>query len=315
MAASISITSNHIHMHGGLDVVMTNVKSVTHAIVTPCRDHVEIFQLIDSMIEQTVPPLEWIIVLHNLKDYHFEQISIRTEPFQWIRLVRVNDDSTRKRGAQIARLVNAGISEIKQKWTYLSKIDADMVLELDYFENILGKFLQNQKLGIASGSCYLSINCKRQIEKVSDKHTRGGLKTYRRQCYEDIGGIREVDGWDGVDNIVAQMNGWETSNFSDIMALHTRRTGSHAGLLNGCFESGKFAYALRYSLLFMVARSLHRMLRKPVFLGGVSMFAGYLNAALLRTPQSLDDAETRYLRESQKERLMYWSRKSKKINE
>lgn len=302
-------------MHGGLDVMMTSLKSVKHVIVTPCRDHVEIFQLIDTMIGQTVPPAEWIILLHNLEDYDFEQISIRTKSFRWIRLVRVNDDSVRKRGAQIARLVNAGISEIKQKWTYLSKIDADMVLELDYFENILGKFFQNQKLGIASGSCYLSIKNRRQIEKVSDGHTRGGLKTYRRRCYDDIGGIREVDGWDGVDNIAAQMNGWETSNFTDILALHTRRTGSHAGLLNGCFESGKFAYALRYSLLFMVARSLHRMFRKPVFLGGLSMFAGYLIAALLRTPQSLDDAEKRYLRESQKERLMYWGRKSEKINE
>ena len=49
-----------------------------------------------------------------------------------------------------------------------------------------------------------------KTEKVSPDHTRGGLKTYRRQCLEEIGGIMELDGWDGIDNIMAQMSGWET---------------------------------------------------------------------------------------------------------
>ena len=40
----------------------------------------------------------------------------------------------------------------------------------------------------------------------------------------------EVDGWDGIDNISAQMNGWETRNFLDIEVNHRRMTGSYFGL-------------------------------------------------------------------------------------
>ena len=69
---------------------------------------------------------------------------------------------------------------------------------------------------------------KKKIEKVAEGHTRGGLKTYRRACYDEIGGIREVDGWDGVDNLVAQMNGWETENFTEIK-LPSENQGSYFG--------------------------------------------------------------------------------------
>ena len=246
-------------MHGGHEGLMQAPHSEEHVVVTPCRDHVEIFQLIDSVVTQTILPEKWTIVLHNISNVDFKRISDRIAGINWISLVRVNDGSERKRGSQIARLVNIGISDIKLKWKYLSKIDADMVLESDYFENILRRFSENEKLGIASGNCYLHEGDKIHIERVPKTHTRGGLKTYRKMCYDDIGGIREVDGWDGVDNLAAQMSGWETINFRNILALHTRRTGSYSGLLNGCFETGNFAYAMRYSLVFMLARSLHRM--------------------------------------------------------
>ena len=283
---------------------MSEISSVEHVIVTPCRDHREIFSLFDSIVAQTVLPVQWVIVLHNLTDLDHVKISNHAKQFDWITIIRVEDNSTRKRGAQIARLVNIGISEIDHNWTYFSKIDADMILQSEYFEKIFRKFSENEKLGIASGVCHLVENDVKYIEKVSKNHTRGGLKTYRKQCFVDIRGIREVDGWDGVDNIAAQINGWETSNFNDIPALHSRRTGSYNGLINGCFEAGKFAYAMRYSFPFLVARSFHRMLRKPFFIGGVSMFFGYLKAALRRTPQSLSDQEKKYLRKLQRRRLI-----------
>ena len=62
-------------------------------------------------------------------------------------------------------------------------------------------------------------------EKTSKDHTRGGLKTYRRECYDQIEGINETDGWDGIDNITAQMHGWETRSIPELEVLHQRRTG------------------------------------------------------------------------------------------
>jgi hypothetical protein len=181
-----------------------------------------------------------------------------------------------------------------------------MVLPEDYFCRILSEFSDNPNLGIASGSCYLMLGSKRKVEKVSVGHTRGGLKTYRKKCFDQIGGVREVDGWDGVDNIAAQMNGWETSNFSEIEAFHKRATGTFFGSLKGCFETGKFAHSMRYSPIFMTARSLHRTLQRPLFLGGVSMMFGFIFGSLSRQKPSMSAEEVAFLRKRQRARLLNW---------
>lgn len=302
------VQSNHIHMHGGNRDIRVPIVSMTHVLVTPCRDPDLIGDLIDSVVSQTALPREWVIVLHNTCEKKYIEISNYVLQHGWISVIKVDDDSKRRRGAQIARIVNLAISNITQDWTYLSKIDADMVLEFDYFERIFSKFIENEKLGIASGACYLIEGEKRYEERVADQHTRGGLKTYRRQCFDEIGGIREVDGWDGVDNIAANMAGWETSNYADIPVFHRRRTGSHNGSIHGCFEAGGFAYALRYFFPYLLARSIHRMFARPYFIGGVSMFFGYYSAVLYRKPSSLSIQEKKFLRKKQRTKLLSISR-------
>ena len=279
-----------------------------HIVITPSRNEaIFIKELADSMISQTCRPRKWVIVDHNSTDNTREIIDPIIEKYDWISIIRVSDQSQRKRGGQIARLFNAGLSSIgEQDWHFCSKIDADMVLPEDYFGRILNKFSENPDLGIASGSCYLMLGSKRKIEKVSVGHTRGGLKTYRKSCFNQIGGVREVDGWDGVDNIVAQMNGWDTSNFSEITVLHKRATGSFFGSLKGCFETGKFAYSLRYSPTFMIARSLHRSLQRPIFLGGVLMMLGFVFGFFSRQQSSMSIVEISFLRKKQRARLLNW---------
>jgi len=286
---------------------MGNNLEFPHVVVTPSRNEVDFLPaLVDSMARQTFPPTEWIIVSHNSGEESSTFLEKTSEKFDWIRIITLEDISKRKRGAQIAKIVNTGLSNSSSDWEFFSKIDADMVLPDDYFEKIFHRFLDSDKLGIASGSCFIFSNGKESIEKVSDDHTRGGLKTYRRSCFDDIGGIKEIDGWDGIDNIIAQMKGWETHSFKDPKAKHQRRTGSHSGLVFGCFESGKFAYTMGYFPPFMIARSLHRMVRKPIIIGGISMLIGYIHSLLTRKKRINDPEVVSFLRDKQKKRLKPW---------
>ena len=288
---------------------MNEQLEIAHLVVTPCRnDHQFLLRLFNSMINQTVLPREWIIVLDNPTNSDFSSVSSLIDPFDWIKIKKVSDFSSRKRGAKIAKLSNLGISESEYDWSFISKIDADMQLPEDYFAMIFHKFSERPELGIASGTCYVLDRTKKIIENVSSNHTRGGLKTYSKQCFEKIGGIREVDGWDGVDNILAQYNGFETANFADIEVFHGRRTGSHFGLIRGNFESGMFAFSLRYFPLFMLARVLHQLSKKPVFFGGISMFMGYVFAALTRKEYSISVVEGKFFRKVQKQRMKFWRR-------
>ena len=284
-------------------------REICHIVVTPSRNESSFLpELISSMVGQTITPTEWVIVDHNSNDISKEIIHEAMVQFDWIHYLHIGNEDPRRRGAQIARLFNSGHSEAEYRWDFCSKIDADMILPNDYFEKIFERFSENRRLGIASGSCFVLDGGRKKSEFVSKDHTRGGLKTYKRSCFEEIEGIREVDGWDGIDNIMAQMNGWQTQNFPLIMAHHRRVTGSFYGLTRGCFESGQFAYSMRYFFPFMVARSIHRSLQKPILLGGIFMLAGYLFALFSRNPPVIDKQVVRFLRKKQQRRLLFWKR-------
>lgn len=288
---------------------MGTIVRSSHIVVTPSRNESTFLpDLIASMSKQTVKPSKWIIVDHNSTDSTSEIVSEAMRSFAWIEYILIEDDSERKRGAQIARLFNLGISIANNEWDFCSKIDADMILPENYFEKIFNRFNQNHNLGIASGSCFVMNGKKKKLEFASRDHTRGGLKTYRRECYEDIGGIREIDGWDGVDNILAQMSNWETRHFPHIEVHHQRITGSYYGLLRGCFEVGKFSYSMRYFPPFIIARSIHRSFRKPIILGGISLLLGFIWGALQRIPPVMEREEQIFIRTKQKRMLLQWYR-------
>tara|TARA_B100001996_G_C18590321_1_gene565836 strand:- start:68 stop:964 length:897 start_codon:yes stop_codon:yes gene_type:complete len=289
----------------GEGVIMSKKTGSPHIVITPSRDESEFLpSLIQSMSAQTIIPAKWIIVDHNSIDSTREVVEEARKKHDWIEYLRVSDDNPRKRGAQIARLFNRGISSSNIDWDFCSKVDADMVLPDDYFERIFSEFETSSTLGIASGSCYVISGSRKLVEKVSPDHTRGGLKTYLRKCYDEIGGIREVNGWDGIDNIIAQMRGWETRHVPEAEVRHMRMTGSYSGLNRGCFESGQFAYSMRYFPPFILARSIHRMSRKPRIIGGLSMFAGYLHAFFFKHPAACEKKVIDFLRWKQRNHIL-----------
>ena len=286
---------------------MASNGGLSHVVVTPSRGESNFLpDLIDSMTKQTLTPTNWVIVIHNSGQQSLDLLNEACNEHNWISTISINDGSQRKRGGQIAKLVNRGLSTIKSDWNFFSKIDADMILPEDYFECIFAEFGDSEKLGITSGTCYLMERGKKVQEKTSRDHTRGGLKTYRRECYDQIEGINETDGWDGIDNIVAQMHGWETRSIPELEVLHQRRTGSSSGLLSGCFESGKFAHSMGYFPPFMLARSIHRMFSKPIFFGGISMLMGYLYSVMGGKKECIRPEVQKFLRNKQKNKLMPW---------
>ncbi len=287
---------------------MASIVGLRHIVITPSRDESDLLpNLIESMKEQSIRPSQWIIVDHNSKDDTRRIVQEYMRENSWIEYLRVSDEKPRRRGSQIAKLFNDGINSSTIDWDFCSKIDADMVLPRDYFQRIFSEFEKSINLGIASGSCYVLEGRRKITETVSKDHTRGGLKTYRRDCYSSMGGISQVNGWDGIDNIVAQMKGWETRNFPEIEVRHMRRTGAYRGLSRGCFEAGQFAYSMRYLMPYIVARSIHRMFSKPPIIGGIAMFLGYVQAFLSRHPPACNSEVIAHLRKKQKKRIFFWS--------
>ena len=293
----------HVHSGDGRAVDADNSRK-RHIVLTPMRNEGDFIEkCAQSMIEQTIIPREWIIIDDSSNDSCSEIIKRFSSMHSWIKIVKPKIAGKRGRGEWIARLVNFGLSEVTLEWDFVSKIDADIVLPSDYFEQVFSRFDSNRSLGIASGGCYVNSRRRLSLERVSEDHTRGALKTYLSDCFSDIGGIRNADGWDGIDNIQAQMNGWETRNFPEIKAIHLRKTGSRGGELWGCFEAGKIAHHMGYHPIFIIARSIHRMLSGPFIVGGFAMLFGFLKSWISRRPIFEEGETVRYLRRKQLKRL------------
>ena len=261
-------------------------------------------KLARSLTSQSIKPDEWIIVVDSSSDNTVDIISTFCEENDWIRVISVDSFlEPAPRGQRIASLFVLGIESSSVDWDFCSKIDADMQLEKNYFQQIYSKFEQNSSLGIASGNCSIDTFFGRKIESVSNNHTRGGLKTYRRACFDEIKGIEKVDGWDTIDNMKAQMCGWTTSNFKEIIAYHARPTGSQLGSVTTSFNEGQKSYFLGYFPPYLLARALHRMFSSPYIIAGIAMMFGYLSKWVVSESNYDNKDVTNYVRNRQISRL------------
>ena len=64
-----------------------------------------------------------------------------------------------------------------------------------------------------------------QFENLSSKdHVRGPVKSYRKECLDDMNGLRTVLGWDNIDVMLAQKHGWEVVTIKALWVKHLRPT-------------------------------------------------------------------------------------------
>ncbi len=275
-----------------------------HVVVTPFRNEESCLpRSIEAMISQSILPSEWVLVDDFSTDGSKKIVEDAMSKFPWIKLVSFHANSPRSRGEKIARLFNYGVKSIDHDWEFCSKIDADMILPEGYFRQILEEFENEENLGIASGNCFIHRRGDKVIEKVEPSHTRGGLKTYRRECFESIGGVMEMDGWDGIDNAICLHQGWITKNVEGLLAEQTRDTGKKYGSLGESYKTGVKSHIMGYSWAYLVAKSIFQMPRKPRLIGSFLILMGFIASKITRVENMGDKAVMANLRKFQRKRL------------
>ena len=95
----------------------------------------------------------------------------------------------------------------------------------------------------------------------------------------------------------------DIGNFPEIKAIHLRKTGSRGGELRGCFEAGRIAHHMGYHPIFIIVRSIHRMLSGPFIVGGFAMLFGFFKNWISGSPIFEEGETVRYLRRKQLKRL------------
>jgi poly-beta-1,6-N-acetyl-D-glucosamine synthase len=276
-----------------------------YVVVTPVRDEEAYLPCtIDSMVKQTVRPQEWVIVDDGSKDSTWKIIENAAREFPWIRAVRRGDRGFRKWGAGIIEAFYDGFHALEcTDWEFLAKLDGDLSFEPGYFAQMFDKFEQNQRLGIGGGFLYHVENGKRTLEQNPIFHVRGGAKIYRRDCWDAIGGLWVGPGSDTADEVKANMLDWSTQSFLEVQIRHHRWTGAAYGRWGGIVKNGKTDYVSGYHPLFLVAKSVARLWRRPYVVGSVALLYGYVSAYLQRTPRVDDQQLIKYLQRQQLAKL------------
>jgi len=276
-----------------------------YVVVTPVRDEEAYLpKTIESMVAQTILPRQWVIVNDGSTDSTGQLIDDAARQYPWVRGVHRADRGSRKWGAGIIEAFYDGYHALgATNWQFMSKLDGDLSFEPDYFERMLDKFHGDPRLGVGGGVLYHEEGGRRVLEKNPEFHVRGGVKIFRRECWESIEGLWVGPGSDTVDEVKANMLGWTSKSFLDIQMTHHRFTGSSWGRWGGLVKDGKIDYVTGYHPLFLAAKSIIRLFRKPFLIGSVAHVYGYLSARIQRMPRVDDPKVIGYLRQQQLARL------------
>jgi poly-beta-1,6-N-acetyl-D-glucosamine synthase len=97
---------------------------------------------------------------------------------------------------------------------------------------------------------------------------------------------------------------WTTMSFPDLEMQHHRPTGSSWGSWGGLVKDGTIDYVYGSHPLFLLVKSMVRVVRRPYLLGSVALLHGYVTAYLKRVPQVDDPKLIQYLRQQQINRLL-----------
>lgn len=268
------------------------MKKAGYIIVTPVKNQeASLRKTIRSVISQTVPPLEWVIVNDGSTDGTGEIAAEASLKRPWIKALNL-DPSDRAMSGHIVRLFNKGFGEIESRdYGFVAKVDGGVTFEQDYFEKILNHFEENTRLAISGGVTHVSVNGELVEGRSSHGHVTEAARVYRKVCFEAIGGLSESIGWDCIDEIKTRMLGWDAEPVPGLAAILHRDEGKAAGVIRAGIERGRSAYFMGCHPLYLVVSALGRMVTKsPPVADGMGMLIGYLGS-MLKGEQRIKDSE------------------------
>ncbi|WP_374365305.1 glycosyltransferase family 2 protein [Cloacibacterium sp.] len=226
-------------------------------IIIPAHNEEEnILPCLESLKNQTFQDFKCVIVNDGSTDKTQEIverfIQIPNTKYQILNLTQ----SEHQPGAKVVRTFNKGLeTENLENFDVVCKFDADIVFPSNYLEKVNEVYKKNPNAGMVSGLVYIKkgfVNFVRKplvdaqpdkndfttsqlhdftnqndwiFENLSSKnHVRGPIKSYRKELFLKMNGLRAVLGWDNIDVMLCKMHGFETVTIKELWVKHLRPT-------------------------------------------------------------------------------------------
>ena len=211
-------------------------------------------------------------------------------------------------GAKVVRTFNEGLNSVDLKeFDIICKFDADIIFPKDYLKKVNQVYETQPKAGMVSGIVKIKKSIFEQalifdfkdekhqwkFENISSKnHIRGPIKSYRKECFQDMTGLRPVLGWDNIDVMLAKKNGWETVTIIDLWVKHLRPT-AYQYQNQKAEKLGEYFYNIGLSLPLTIISSGKSSFKNKSF---SEFFATMKSFLKQKAERSLSKEEIKYIR-------------------
>lgn len=225
-------------------------------IIIPAHNEEEnIFSCLESLKNQTFQDFKCVVVNDGSTDKTqeiAEMYKVQSTKYKVLNL----EKSEHQPGAKVVRTFNKGLeTESLENFDVVCKFDADIVFPSNYLEKVNEVYKKNPNAGMVSGLVYIKkgfVNFVRKplvdaqpdkndfttsqlhdftnqndwiFENLSSKnHVRGPIKSYRKELFLKMNGLRAVLGWDNIDVMLCKMHGFETVTIKELWVKHLRPT-------------------------------------------------------------------------------------------
>jgi len=262
---------------------------------------------LESLVNQTLQPKQVVVVNDNSSDKTPQIISTYTKKYNWISSINITSSNEHIPGAKVINAFYNGFEILDDNYDIICKYDADIFFPNNYLKSISKIFESDKRIGIAGGIPFIKKKDKWVFEKVASKnHVRGPIKSYRKKCFEDIGGLKESVGWDSIDILLAQYFGWKVQTIKNLHVKHLKPTGNTYSK-NTKHLRGEALYKMRFGFILTIIASLKSAFNKRSGTYFLNSVIGYFKAKRQKQEFLVDKNQGRFIRQ------LHWKNIRKKV--
>jgi len=252
---------------------------------------------LNSVLSQTMQPKKILVVNDNSSDNTEAIIDEYVSTNKHILKVNRSSSVLHMPGAKVVEAFNEGYELLDDHYDFIVKLDADIILPENYFEKISEHINSDPRVGILGGFAYeQDVDGAWKLNHPMNKdHVRGAFKSYTKQCFKAIGGLKNSIGWDTVDELLAQYNDFKVITDDSLQIKHLRPLGASYNK-QARFMQGEAMYRMRYGYMISFIASLKIAWKRKNLKLFFDTLKGYVQAKQRNLPFLVSKKEGEFIR-------------------
>ena len=281
---------------------------MSYILITPFKDEEKnLNNLKDTVLNQTVKPLLWVLVDSYSLDNSFDVAKKLTENYNWIHIIKQNKLFEKGYGhVNISESINEGYEYAKNlcihkeiDYDYIGKLDAAVLLEKHYFEVLIKEMKKNENLAFSCGVGFFILGDNKRITTIysSKSKTIGvtDIRLYQKDFFDEMNGYPLNYSPDTILLIKAVTRGWDIKITNSTYSQKLRLGGiggSNQRIWSSYKLKGRAYYFLGYDIIFLFLNSFYMSIKFPPHYQGLAMIHGYI-LSILNRDKKIEDEEVR----------------------